>query len=37
MCGWRFGPVPDTETVLDALMAHVAELEFERWLEEAKR
>jgi len=36
-CGWRFEPLPDAETVLDALMDHVAEVEFERWLEEANR
>jgi len=36
-CGWRQGPLPDAETVLDALMAHVAEVGFERWLEEANR
>lgn len=36
-CGWEQGPLPDAETVVDALMAHVADAEFHRWLEKAKR
>ena len=24
MCGFRFGPLPDTETVVDVLMEHAA-------------
>lgn len=25
-CGWSFGPLPDVETMVDALMAHAAEM-----------
>lgn len=24
-CGWKFGPVPDVETVVDVLMGHAYE------------
>lgn len=26
-CGWAFGPLPDVETVVDALMDHARDIE----------